>query len=67
MQEGVTDEDRADLLTVLKFKFGSVDEETQARVAAITEATHIDHLILVAANPPLGRSSCKNSNNPAFV
>ncbi len=46
----ITDEDRGDLIALLKMRFGAVPSELMTALSAINDFSQIDHLILVAAN-----------------
>ena len=46
----VTKDDRADLVALVKMRFGTVSSDVMAAMASIDDVSAIDHLILVAAN-----------------
>jgi hypothetical protein len=46
----ISDEDRDDLIALLKMRFGTVPSELMTAISAIHDLSQIDHLILVAAN-----------------
>ncbi|MDA8204654.1 MAG: hypothetical protein M0Z36_01195 [Thermaerobacter sp.] len=46
----INDDDRADLIALLKMRFGEVPADVMASIAAIEDFSQIDHLIIVAAN-----------------
>ncbi len=45
-----TDDDRFDLIALLKMRFGDIPDEVTAAISSIDDFSQIDHLILVAAN-----------------
>ncbi|MCY0863852.1 MAG: hypothetical protein OWQ57_02765 [Sulfobacillus sp.] len=62
----VTEQDREDLLTLLRMRFGAVDPEMESLIRAITDATQIDHLILVAANAARPEHVWQEVKQPGF-
>lgn len=60
------EDDRRDLLALLRMRYGEVPPEIMASVAAIDDGSRIDHLILVAANAAAWSEFATEVRQPGF-
>ena len=62
----ITDDDRSDLLVLLKMRFGEVPDDMAAAIFSIDDFSQIDHLILVAANAAQWDEFVSEIRRPGF-
>ncbi|WP_088008268.1 hypothetical protein [Indiicoccus explosivorum] len=51
-EDAVMDEDRNDLIEILRMRFGSVPEDVLEEIQGLTDFAAVGRLIIVAANAP---------------